>query len=100
MTPEQEVTIHDTPCQDCGKIYNDWTLLPHELFNETCPDGAGILCFPCFVNRTSYIKSAVREARLEDVDRIEANINERLHTSGGEQKLRNVLKNIRKEIEG
>jgi hypothetical protein len=54
-SPEE---IHPVPCEDCGsKEWTDWILLPHKLFNETCPGGAGYLCFPCFVKRTEACKS-------------------------------------------
>lgn len=48
------------PCQDCGaKDFPDWTLLPHERFNEVCPDGNGYLCLLFFAKRLLYIAPPV-----------------------------------------
>lgn len=44
-------------CEDCGREYEDWTLLPHELFNKTCPNGRGLICFDCFIKRKTHQES-------------------------------------------
>lgn len=40
------------PCEDCGSAdWDDWTLLPHEVFNSICPGGNRDLCLTCFAVR-------------------------------------------------
>lgn len=60
---------HDIPCEDCGSTtFLEWSLLPHELFNEVCAGGNGYLCFDCFCKRKleDFISQKVREARVDE----------------------------------
>lgn len=59
------------PCEDCGLVdFKDWTLLPHEVFNETCPGGDGYLCLDCFCKRRlSHTKTTITPVNTDDIDK-------------------------------
>lgn len=70
LSAEPEVVKQPVPCPKCGaEKYADWTLYPHQLYNQYMPGGVGHYCFPCFCKIVTDFDKQVVAARIDELQK-------------------------------